>query len=170
MRTVDTREYLSILRQLTEEGRDVSLRITGSSMAPFLIHQRDTVYFRKPDRPLKKGDMVFYQRDSGQFVMHRICRVKKDGYYPDRGAHPQRSDFRPHISGVPKGKNNGPRGFLVGIFPACLAAADSLSECAGEAGGGLEAVAALKQERKMQYDRHSHPYFAGAGRRRPGYL
>ena len=81
MRTVDTREYLSILRELTEEGRDVSLRITGSSMAPFLIHQRDTVYFRKPDRPLKKGDMVFYQRDSGQFVMHRICRVKKDGYY-----------------------------------------------------------------------------------------
>ena len=80
-RVVDTREYLDVLRGLTEEGKEVSLLISGSSMAPFLIHARDYVYFRKPDRELKKGDIVFFQRDSGQYVMHRICRVKEDGYY-----------------------------------------------------------------------------------------
>lgn len=80
-KVVDTREYLNVLRELTEEGKEVSLLISGSSMSPFLIHGRDYVYFRKPDRDLKKGDIVFFQRDSGQYVMHRILRVKKDGYY-----------------------------------------------------------------------------------------
>lgn len=81
MKFVDTREYVSVLRELTEEGKEVSLIISGSSMSPFLIHQRDYIYFKKPDRELKKGDMVFYQRDSGQFVMHRIWKVRPDGYY-----------------------------------------------------------------------------------------
>lgn len=81
MKVVDTREYVSVLRELTEEGKEVSLLISGSSMSPFLIHQRDYIYFKKPDRELKKGDMVFYQRDSGQFVMHRIWKVRLDGYY-----------------------------------------------------------------------------------------
>lgn len=70
-----------MLRELTEQGREVSMIISGSSMAPFLIHQRDRICFKKPDRELKKGDMVFFQRDSGQFVMHRILRIKPEGYY-----------------------------------------------------------------------------------------
>lgn len=81
MKIVDTRAYVSVLRELTEEGHEVSMVISGSSMAPFLIHQRDTIFFRKPDRDLKAGDMVFYQRPTGQYVMHRIWRIKPDGYY-----------------------------------------------------------------------------------------
>lgn len=80
MKIVDTREYVSMLRELTEQGHEVNMIISGSSMTPFLIHQRDVIFFRKPDRKLKKGDMVFYQRDNGQFVMHRICKVTQDGY------------------------------------------------------------------------------------------
>lgn len=80
-RKVSTNEYVSVLRELVEEGKEVSMLIAGSSMAPFLIHERDYIYFKKPERELKKGDMVFYQRDNGQFVMHRIWKVKPDGYY-----------------------------------------------------------------------------------------
>ena len=29
----------------------------------------------------RRGDMVFFQRDSGQFVMHRILKVRKEGFY-----------------------------------------------------------------------------------------
>lgn len=81
MKQVETGAYVSMLRQLVEEGHEVSLLISGGSMSPFLIHQRDTIYFKKPDRPLKAGDMVFYQRASGQYVMHRIYRIKNGGYY-----------------------------------------------------------------------------------------
>ena len=81
MRIVDTREYVSALRELIEEGKEVSMLIAGSSMAPFLVHRRDYIYFKKPERNLRKGDMVFFERDSGQYVMHRIWKVKPDGYY-----------------------------------------------------------------------------------------
>ena len=81
MRKVDTNEYISVLRELTEEGKEVSLLIAGSSMSPFLIHERDYICFKKPDRELRKGDMVFYQRKTGQFVMHRIWKVKSEGFY-----------------------------------------------------------------------------------------
>lgn len=81
MRQVETGPFVSMLRQLVEEGHEVSLLISGNSMLPFLIHERDTIYFKQPARPLKPGDMVFYQRLTGQYVMHRIYRIRSDGYY-----------------------------------------------------------------------------------------
>ena len=59
----------------------VSLRIAGSSMSPFLCHERDWIYFTRPDRALRRGDMVFYQRDTGQYVMHRIYQIRGEEYY-----------------------------------------------------------------------------------------
>lgn len=81
VRRISTQRYISMLRELTQEGKEVSLLISGSSMAPFLVGNRDTVFFRKPDRPLRRGDIVFYQRRTGQYVMHRIQKVirYKDG-------------------------------------------------------------------------------------------
>lgn len=81
MKMVDTREYVSVLKELVEEGKEVRMLISGSSMSPFLIHARDSIFFSAPDGPLKTGDMVFYRRTSGQYVMHRICRVRPEGYY-----------------------------------------------------------------------------------------
>ncbi|MGN1168258.1 MAG: S24/S26 family peptidase [Lachnospiraceae bacterium] len=81
MKKVDTKEYLSILKELVQEGKEVSLLVSGSSMSPFLIHERDYVYFRMPDRELKKGDIVFFQRINGQYIMHRIQKVRPEGYY-----------------------------------------------------------------------------------------
>ncbi len=81
MRRVDTDAYVSMLRDLVNEGKECRLLISGSSMAPFLVHERDSILFSKPDRELRRGDMVFYQRDNGQFVMHRILKVKPEGLY-----------------------------------------------------------------------------------------
>lgn len=81
MKKVDTKEYVSMLRELTESGKEVSMLIAGNSMSPFLIHERDSICFKKPDRKLRRGDMVFYQRTSGQYVMHRIYKVSAEGYY-----------------------------------------------------------------------------------------
>ncbi|MBQ4264946.1 MAG: S24/S26 family peptidase [Clostridia bacterium] len=80
MRYVNTNEYVDVLRGLTEEGHEVSMLVSGSSMSPFICHQRDSIYFKKPDAPLKAGDMVFYQRESGQYIMHRILRAYAGEY------------------------------------------------------------------------------------------
>ena len=81
MKLVNTQEYVSMLRELTEQGREVNMLISGNSMSPFLMHGRDSIRLKKPDRKLRKGDMVFFQRKSGKFVMHRIIRVRKEGFY-----------------------------------------------------------------------------------------
>ena len=77
MSRIDSQTYLSMLREMVEEGQAVNLLISGNSMAPFLLDCRDTIRFKSPDRPLKTGDMVFFQRDNGMFIMHRIIRVHK---------------------------------------------------------------------------------------------
>ena len=81
MRIVDTKEYVSVLRERVENGEEAVMLIAGNSMSPFLMHGRDYICFRKPHRTLKKGDMVFYQRENGQYIMHRICRAAPEGYY-----------------------------------------------------------------------------------------
>ena len=76
---VDIDTYMPVLRELLSQGKEVSLTITGSSMSPFLVHQRDQILIAPPDGSWKKGDMAFFVRANGQYVMHRICRVDKDG-------------------------------------------------------------------------------------------
>lgn len=83
---IDTREYVSALRQLVEEGHQVGMTVVGTSMEPFLMNQRDEIFFQKPDRELRPGDMVFYQRRDGKYVMHRICK-KRNGEYFMAGDH-----------------------------------------------------------------------------------
>ena len=76
---VDTAEYMGMLRELIGQGHRVSVRVAGNSMSPFLKHGRDTVFFTAPDSEIKKGDIVFYTRPNGQYIMHRVCRVNPDG-------------------------------------------------------------------------------------------
>lgn len=80
-RILNTTEYVTVLKELANEGQELSLVIAGNSMSPFLVHERDLIYFKKPDRPLKRGDMVFFQRKNGLYVMHRIWKKKPEGYY-----------------------------------------------------------------------------------------
>lgn len=80
-RIVDIHEYVPVLRELIDQGKEVSITITGNSMSPFLAHGRDQVLLKKPSETLKKGDMVFYQRDYGGYVLHRICKVKNEKEY-----------------------------------------------------------------------------------------
>ena len=54
MKMMDTRAYVGMLKELVEQGREVRMVISGSSMAPFLIHGRDSIFFRAPERELRK--------------------------------------------------------------------------------------------------------------------
>lgn len=47
-------------------------------MMPFLIDRRDQVLIKRIERPLKKGDIAFFQRENGQYIMHRIHFMRKD--------------------------------------------------------------------------------------------
>ena len=71
-------------RRILAEEADVAalpLVITGNSMTPFLIPGRDTVYLSRLERPVRRGDILLYQRKSGQYVLHRVWKVEKDGTF-----------------------------------------------------------------------------------------
>ena len=79
-RTVDTQELLETYRELLKETETLPLVITGNSMAPFLVHGRDRAWLTGVKRPLKVGDIVLYRRDSGAYILHRICRAEGDRF------------------------------------------------------------------------------------------
>ena len=80
VRLVDTQEYMEMIRALLENGQEVSMIVTGNSMRPFLKHGRDKICMKKTDRKLRKGDIVFYRRENGQYVMHRILKCGDQSY------------------------------------------------------------------------------------------
>lgn len=68
------------LLELVKEQGEVPLVISGNSMAPFLVHGRDTVYLSAVKSSPKKGDMVLYQRDNGSYILHRVYKVEEGIY------------------------------------------------------------------------------------------
>lgn len=60
-----------IKETLAENGR-VSFVSAGTSMLPTIRDRQDTVTLVKLDGRLKAGDVAFYQRDNGQFILHRV--------------------------------------------------------------------------------------------------
>ena len=80
VRELDPQVLMPALLALLEETETVPLVISGSSMTPFLVHGRDTVYLSKTTAPLKRGDMILYRRDSGAYILHRIFRAEGDTY------------------------------------------------------------------------------------------
>ena len=72
-------EIYPIIKEKIETGGTVQLPITGTSMNPLLYWGRDTVELIKCENP-QKYDIIFYRRDDGHFVLHRIVGENKNGF------------------------------------------------------------------------------------------
>lgn len=68
------------MERVLAAGASCLLTVTGSSMVPFLHHERDTVVLAKPGKErLKPGQILFFRRRNGTYILHRLRRVEKDG-------------------------------------------------------------------------------------------
>lgn len=66
--------------ELARSGELVQPNV-GDSMMPLLKQGRDLmIIHRKPEGRCKRLDAVLYKRPNGQYVMHRILKVRKDDY------------------------------------------------------------------------------------------
>ena len=68
-----------IIREKLNNGGTVQIPITGTSMLPLLVQGRDSVILAPADE-VKIGDIIFYKRDDGHFVLHRIIDKDENGY------------------------------------------------------------------------------------------
>ena len=74
-------ELLPMIIDQIEAGGEVRFRPRGISMLPFLMEGRDEVILTAPPEKLKKGDIPFYRRTDGAFVLHRVVDIAADGTY-----------------------------------------------------------------------------------------
>ena len=63
-----------------EQGGRASLVVTGVSMLPMLRNRKDAVLLIPPEAP-KVGDIIFYRRANGKYVLHRIIALQGKDYF-----------------------------------------------------------------------------------------
>ncbi|MBQ9717778.1 MAG: S24/S26 family peptidase [Clostridia bacterium] len=68
------------LVNLLADGCPFPLIVTGSSMMPLLKPERDSVWLQKSDS-VQRGRILFFRRNNGMFVLHRVRRVLPDGSF-----------------------------------------------------------------------------------------
>lgn len=66
-------------QELEKNGKIVYTNV-GTSMMPLLRQNRDLMIIVKPHGRLKKYDVPLYKRPSGQYVLHRILKVRENDY------------------------------------------------------------------------------------------
>ncbi len=72
--------------ELLKTQDEVMTRTKGASMRPLLRQGRDIVVIKRPQFPLKAGDVPLYRvREKKELVLHRILKADKDGTYIIRG-------------------------------------------------------------------------------------
>lgn len=66
--------------EILSEHKLLVYKTEGTSMRPMLRQNRDLVHIVPPAGHLKKYDVALYRRTNGQYVLHRVIKVEKDGY------------------------------------------------------------------------------------------
>ncbi len=83
--SIELKQLLPLMQEKLQNNGEVSFTVSGTSMQPMVYDRKDTVTIKKVEGRLKKYDVPFYRRDSGQFVFHRIVKIQKNGNYTCRG-------------------------------------------------------------------------------------
>lgn len=65
--------------EIKRTGRIIYTNV-GDSMMPLIKQGRDVLVISVVNGRLKRYDIPLYKRDSGQYVLHRILKVRKNDY------------------------------------------------------------------------------------------
>lgn len=95
-------EYDETIRLVLDSGGEFTIYPKGTSMLPLIVQQRDSVTLAKPSGELRRGDIAFYLRDNGQYVLHRVIGSENGRYTMcgDNQITPETGIENRHIIGV----------------------------------------------------------------------
>ncbi len=92
---IPAKQLVPVMEEQLKSGKTVRFFPRGTSMLPLLREGWDSVTLKQLDRPLKRFDIAFYKRDSGQYVLHRVVKIKNsitcigdNQYYYEKGLRP----------------------------------------------------------------------------------
>lgn len=76
---ISANELFSAMEELLAQGRQAAFVVTGMSMWPLLCHGRDRVVVEQCDpAALGRGDIVLLQTPLGNYLLHRITKIRDD--------------------------------------------------------------------------------------------
>ena len=71
-------QIVEVMNVAFEKNLKFEMPVNGTSMLPF-IHAGDLVTLEKiTNCKIKKRDVLFYKRDNGQYVLHRVYKIKNN--------------------------------------------------------------------------------------------
>lgn len=68
-----------LMQPMLDCGKSVKFTVVGNSMYPVFRNGVETVTLVKAKK-VSKYDVIFYRRDNGEYVLHRIVGKGKDGW------------------------------------------------------------------------------------------
>lgn len=80
-------EFVALLQATFDGGRELTFTPSGVSMLPMLDGREDKVTLAPVRGRLRRDDVAFYRRDSGQLVLHRMIGFTREGGYIFCGDH-----------------------------------------------------------------------------------
>lgn len=72
-------EYDETIRLVLSGGGEFTIFPKGTSMLPLIVQGRDSVTLVKAEE-FRTGDIAFYQRENGQYVLHRVIAADGETY------------------------------------------------------------------------------------------
>lgn len=78
LRKVSAYETLDLFEDILNSRASLRVRVTGTSMKPFLRGGEVLTIKKMPYSSLKRGDLIFFKRRLGNPVVHRIIKKSKD--------------------------------------------------------------------------------------------
>ena len=76
---VELNELYPLIKEVLESGGTFRFYPRGTSMEPLIHAGRDSIVLDKVDG-VSVGDVLFYRRTNGQFVLHRLIEIRGDEY------------------------------------------------------------------------------------------
>lgn len=74
-RAIALEDLMPLIRESLSRGKSVRFSPRGTSMLPMLRQGKDQIILSPVTGKLRQFDLPFYQRDDGQYVLHRIVKA-----------------------------------------------------------------------------------------------
>jgi Predicted transcriptional regulator len=82
LKKIRMKKMIPLVKEILDRGGKVRMEVHGESMLPFLNRERDHVELSSIEySELRRGDMAFYIRDSGEYVLHRVIRKRSSQFF-----------------------------------------------------------------------------------------
>lgn len=75
-------DAIDVIEEILSGGGEFCMSPKGTSMLPLIVQGEDSVVLKRNfSEVAKKHNIAFYRRTNGQFVLHRVMKIEKDGSY-----------------------------------------------------------------------------------------